>query len=75
MAPGVFQRGVLPQEYLLSLRVSAKAPSVICGLGFHGLDFKRCLGRLTSASSHTEAPKKCGVGGSLSGRLPGGAPL
>lgn len=30
-----------------------KTPSVICGLGFHGLDFKQCLARLTSASSHT----------------------
>lgn len=36
-----------------------KAPSVICGLGFHGLDFKWCLARLTSASSHTQAPRKC----------------
>lgn len=43
-----------------------KAPSVICGLGFHGLDFKRCLAGLTSASSHTKTPKKCGVRGSLS---------
>lgn len=42
------------------------APSVICGLGFHGLEFKRCLARLTSASSHTQAPKKFGVRGSLS---------
>lgn len=40
-----------------------KAPSVICGLGFHGLDFKWCLARLTSAPSHTQAPKKCGVRG------------
>ena len=46
-----------------------KAPSVICGLGFHGLDFKRCLARLTSASSHTRAPKKRGVGSSLSKQL------
>lgn len=43
-----------------------EAPSVICGLGFHGLDFKRCLARLTSAPSHTKTPKKRGVRGSLS---------
>lgn len=40
-----------------------KAPSVICGLGFHGLDVNRCLGWLTSASSRTRNPQKCGVGG------------
>lgn len=44
-----------------------KAPSVICGLGFHGLDFKRCLAGLTPASSHTKTPKKRGVRGSRSG--------
>lgn len=41
-----------------------EAPSVICGLGFHGLDFKRCLARLTSAPSHARTPKKRGVRGS-----------
>lgn len=42
-----------------------KTPSVICGLGFHGLDFKQCLARLTSASSHTWALRKCQVGASI----------
>ena len=46
-----------------------KAPSVICGLGFHGLDFKRCLAQLTSASSHAQAPKNRGLGSSLSKQL------
>lgn len=41
-----------------------KTPSVICGLGFHGLDFKQCLARLTSASSHIGALSKCQVGAS-----------
>ena len=43
-----------------------KAPSVICGLRFHGLDFKRCLARLALASSHTQAPTQRGVRDSLS---------
>lgn len=45
-----------------------KAPSVICGLRFHGLDFKRCLARLPLASSHTQAPAERGVRSSLSRR-------
>lgn len=53
-----------------------KAPSVICGLGFHGLDFKRCLAGLTSASFRAQAPKKCEVRGFLSRQpQPPGQPL
>lgn len=60
MAPGVFQRGVTAGVSAESAGV-CKTPSVICGLGLHGLDFKRCLARLTPASSHTGAPRKRGL--------------